>query len=120
MVHPHFGYLLNFKKKVTLDEYTKFLEAMVFASEERYLGQTLHSNEISAFNFWKLYTSESQLKLADFCLLLNAFKFETASDTFEKDFSYHLRNTDGEFLSNKAEKIGRFDLFRKIFLERGL
>ena len=81
----------------------------------------MHSDEISAFNFWKLFTSQSTLNLKDFCRLLTMFKFEATPETFEKQFEYTLDRNKGELVrqGNSTQDL-RFGLFRSIFLDRGL
>jgi hypothetical protein len=61
LVHPHFGYMLLFRRNLTLDELTDFYHRMLLASQERFDGQTLHSDELLAYNFWWLFGAGSHL-----------------------------------------------------------
>ncbi|MBS1889693.1 MAG: hypothetical protein JST59_00240 [Actinobacteria bacterium] len=67
MVHPHFGYMVLFRRNLSLDELVDFYHRMLLASHERYDGLTLHSDELTAYNFWWLFNGGSHLSLANFC-----------------------------------------------------
>lgn len=91
MVHPHFGYMLFFRRNLTLDELVEFYHRMLFASEARYDGLTLHSDELTAHTFWWLFNAGSHLNLTRFCELLRCFKFGVTPERFTRDFAYSLR-----------------------------
>ena len=122
LVHPHFGYMLLFRRNLTLDELTDFYHRMLFASQERYDGQTLHSDELTAYNFWWLFGAGSHLSVGKFCELLKCFKYSVTPENFNRQFSYSLKKSPQEFSSDisREDQVVRFDFFRQVFLERGM
>ena len=57
------------------------------------------------------------MKLDEFCSFLELFKFKVKPESFSDHFEWNLRNKQGEI---QSDKVVRFDLWRSLFLERGL
>lgn len=118
MVYPYYGYLNSYKdQRLGFEDYIKFLEEMIAVSKLFEQGSTLHGSELLSFVFWKNYSTKTSMSLEEFCTFLSNFKFTTKPESFPQDFSYHLNKREGELQNGSPV---RFDLFRNIFLERGL
>lgn len=64
MVYPHFGYLNNFvDKRLSFEDYVKFLEELVAVSLVWDEGSTLHGSELLSFVFWKLHHPQPTMKV---------------------------------------------------------
>lgn len=63
LIHPYYGYLLNYPDlkhyKLNHDQLINFIEMIIIASEFREDGHTLHSNELLALIFWKLWLADN-------------------------------------------------------------
>lgn len=122
LVHPHFGYLNNFplttQYKYTYEQIFKLIQECTAASLIRQKGHTLHSSELLSFIFWKIATiNKSRVSKDQFSEMMKIFKFkDITSENMNSRFGYSLR--EGELLP--TEDAVRFDLFRQIFLDRGL
>lgn len=98
------------------------------SSYEKSFGRDLLGEELSALSFWLAFTKKSALTFEEFSELLSALRFEVNSmKEFKSEFSHVLFRDGGhgELTSVKDEagestNVFRFDLARRIFLERGL
>ena len=57
------------------------------------------------------------MTLDQFCSFLEMFKFKVDPDSFASEFEWDLKEKEGEIAG--SERV-RFDLWRSIFLSRGL
>ena len=57
------------------------------------------------------------MTLDQFCSFLEMFKFKVDPDSFASEFEWDLKEKEGEIAGSE---IVRFDLWRSIFLSRGL
>ena len=128
MIHPHFGYLSNFKNRdFTFDELVEIYKDQIVSSYERTIGQELLASELSALSYWSI---EDENKKGSFTLrevkpLLEALRFEIEPlnvANFKKEFQFTLGPRRGELIKDAAEEdvVIRFDFIRQIFLDRGL
>ena len=122
LVHPHFGYLNNFPTvghyKFTYEQVFKLIQECTAASLIRQKGHTLHSLELLSFIFWRIATvNKPRVSKEQFSEIMKIFKFkDITSENINSRFGYSLK--EGELLP--TENAVRFDLFRQIFLDRGL
>lgn len=140
MIHPYQGYLSAMSKHITFPELVKVYENQVVSSVERSTGREQLGEELSCLSFWLAYTEESSIDdYSEFKGLMDAFRFaklETIRD-FKIEFGSILHKEgghgemtqvgdgvmtkvgDGKEEEEKSE-VFRFDLARRIFLQRGL
>jgi hypothetical protein len=58
MIHPHFGYLTNFKgKQFTFDELMQAYNNQIVSSYERAIGQDLLADELACLSYWLIQDS---------------------------------------------------------------
>ena len=102
---------------MSFKDYLNFIEEFSAASyiiDEQ--QNNLHCYELLSYIFWKSYTKKGSMRLEEFCEFLKLFKFNVESENFKEEFSWNLKERAGEL---DGEMV-RFDLWRGIFLERGL
>ena len=85
------------------------------------MGQTLLASELTALSYWLVMDEErkGQLEQDKFFDLLHGWRFDTRDwkqEDFEKEFAFTMAGTTGEI----KKGLYRWDLGRRIFLERGL
>lgn len=55
MIHPHYGYLCNFKTRgFNWEEMLSIYENQLVSSYERTIGQELLADELAALSYWLL------------------------------------------------------------------
>lgn len=58
MIHPHFGYLTNFKDKIfSFDDLMKVYNNQIVSSYERAIGQDLLGDELASLSYWLIQDS---------------------------------------------------------------
>jgi hypothetical protein len=111
------------------EDLVEVYENQIVASLERSMGRDLLAEEISCLSFWLAFTEKSSLSFEEFSELLTVFRFEVPTMRDFKSEFVHILHKDighGELTTVKREADGeatnvfRFDLARRIFLERGL
>lgn len=130
MIHPHFGYLTNFKGRTfNFNELLQAYNDQIVSSYERSLGQELLADEIACLGYWLIQDSAKKgfFTIKELVPLLEAFRFDTKDGSFNvadfrKEFRFLLQQNPGEVRHDAPEEdvIIRFDLVRQLFLERGL
>ena len=131
IVHPHQGYLCAFPGRgFSWDEFINFYETMMVSTYEKTRGRYLHAEEIAALAYYMLQDekrgwiewSEPDEKRKDTGMgqLLQSLHFydQVSHETFLQSFDTLLNTRD--FLGKGANHIYRWDLTRRIWLERGL
>jgi hypothetical protein len=122
------------QKHFRFEDLVQVYENQVVASLERSTGRDLLAEELSCLSFWLAFTEKSSLEFAEFSELLSAFRFDIPTMTdFKSEFEHILhrdaghgeltnvgssKKQDGKYEDPKY--VFRFDLARRIFLERGL
>lgn len=91
------------------------------SSFERFEGNDLRAEEVSALAFWQLIDQEKKgwIGLQDSKEIFGAFKFDTT--VFDADWirnEFYTAGADKEM--ERDSEIVRFELIRQVFLERGL
>lgn len=55
MIHPHFGYLTNFKdKNFSFDELMQVYNNQIVSSYERAIGQDIFADELACLSYWNI------------------------------------------------------------------
>ena len=96
MIHPHFGYLTNFKgKQFSFDELMQAYNNQIVSSYERAIGQDLLADELACLSYWLIQDSQKKgfFALKEVAPLLHAFRFNTTEmslNSFKKEFRYLL------------------------------
>lgn len=130
MIHPHFGYLANFKgRNFNFNELVKVYEDQLVSSYERSFGQDILGDELACLGYWRIEDAQRKgfFTFKELIPLLEAFRFDTQEgkltlSAFKKEFKFLLIQNLGEIRMDTPEEdvVIRFDLVRQIFLERGL
>mmetsp|Transcript_48843 Transcript_48843/g.56140 ORF Transcript_48843/g.56140 Transcript_48843/m.56140 type:complete len:284 (+) Transcript_48843:96-947(+) len=125
MIHPYYGYLMHTPIALSFDDLMKIFKIQLISSFERSLGQTFLAEELAAFSYWQHIDQEGQgyLDLEGFGNVLKFLRFYNLEslEAIREEFAWTLLPLDGE-LKNMTEEdaIFRFELIRRIFLERDL
>lgn len=139
MINPYQGYLGAMQKHFRFEELVQVYKIQAVASLERSTGRDLLAEELSCLSFWMAHSDKSSLNYEDFRELLVGFRFNlpTVAD-FRQEFMtlLHKDAGHGELTLVHTKEVGlldedenaekhlvnvfRFDLARRIFLERGL
>lgn len=94
-------------------------DIQIVASFEKTQGRNLIGDELSCLSFWLLQDEEKKgyLDMEQLLELMHAFRFTNIDneEKFKNEFAFELRE---EFKWDA--KVNRFDLARRIFLNRGL
>lgn len=55
MIHPHFGYLTNFKgMNFSFDELMQVYKNQIVSSYERAIGQDILADELACLSYWNI------------------------------------------------------------------
>lgn len=129
MIHPHFGYLTNFKgRSFNFNELLQVYHNQIASSYERSLGQDLLGDELACLSYWLIEDAQKKgfFTLKELLPLLEAFRFDITPgynlSNFKKEFRFLLQQNPGEIRQEHTEDdiVIRFDMVRQMFLERGL
>lgn len=61
MIHPHFGYLCNFKERgFTFNELVEIYNNQIVSSYERTLGQEILADELACFGYWLIQDEQKK------------------------------------------------------------
>lgn len=126
MIHPHFGYLYNFKgRSFSFDQLIEIYKNQIVSSYEHSLGQELLADELACLGYWLIEDTKKKgfFTMKETLPLLEAFRFEVDGlSSFRREFNFLMKQNPGEVRMETAEEdvVIRFDLVRQIFLERGL
>jgi hypothetical protein len=137
ILHPFQGYMSAIDDRFfTFDEIIKMYRQQIVASYEKSIGQTYLASkflnlividELSCLAFWDIIDKERKgyVDFNNFVRVLKMFRFHLPQWTLNNirhEFQFLLDDNKSEILENAGEDnfIGRFNLTRLIFLERGL
>ena len=101
MIHPHFGYLTNFKgRSFNFNELMKIYQDQIVSSYERSLGQDLHADELASLSYWLIQDNNNEgvkkgfLTIKELAPLLEALRFDVnpgfGLSSFKKEFRFLL------------------------------
>jgi hypothetical protein len=117
------------KKHFRFEDLVQVYENQIVASLERSTGRDLLAEELSCLSMWIAFSDKSALEFSEFSELMGAFRFDVPTMADFKSEFFHVLHKDaghGELTKVMREEDGkgmhvfRFDLARRIFLERGL
>jgi hypothetical protein len=123
MLHPHYGYLTNLPVRLNFNQLLKFYALQSLASFERLEGEELLARQLSALNYWRCVDTADKgiVNLTQFNQLLQAFKLPELNSKaeIERTFAWTLKELPNELNHmDEAKGLLRFELVRRIFLER--
>lgn len=122
IINPYQGYMANFKpgtKFFSWAQMQQVYDINIIASYEKTQGRSLLGDELACLSFWLLQDQEKKgyLEMDELLELMYAFRFTniTNTDEFTKEFAFELKQEHFWI-----PEVNRFDLARRIFLNRGL
>ena len=123
IAHPVKGHMTRLPNTFHWQQFLRFLQNETLASYERQTGQHLPAKQISAYNLWTVLDTEQAgyLNFQRFQQLLHALHLPpvTTFADLQKEFAWTLQDLPKELEGmSESKSVLRFELIRRLFLER--
>lgn len=122
IINPYQGYMANFKpgtKFFSWPQMQQVYDINIVASFEKTQGRYLLGDELACLSMWLLQDENCKgwLEMDELLPLVHALRFSNVRnlDEFTKEFAFELKEEH-----RWSPQVNRFDLIRRIFLNRGL
>eukprot|EP00352_Strombidinopsis_acuminata_P006295 CAMPEP_0176354532 /NCGR_PEP_ID=MMETSP0126-20121128/12621_1 /TAXON_ID=141414 ORGANISM="Strombidinopsis acuminatum, Strain SPMC142" /NCGR_SAMPLE_ID=MMETSP0126 /ASSEMBLY_ACC=CAM_ASM_000229 /LENGTH=171 /DNA_ID=CAMNT_0017706741 /DNA_START=399 /DNA_END=910 /DNA_ORIENTATION=- len=125
LIHPHQGYLCNFKNRgFSFPDMLNIYQDHIASSREKFDGRDLLSEELSCLSFWCIVDEDKKgyLTVPEAKELFEALRFDIRPyglDSIKDEFKWTHEFVRGKELNQKGEPIIRFDFVRQVFLDHG-
>ena len=122
MIHPVRGHLTRLPGSFHWEQFLHFVKLETLASYERHVGQQLPAKQIGAYNLWTVLDVQKtgHLDFPRFAQLLHALHITVTNFAeLTKELEWTTRDLPKELEGmNESKAVLRFELARRLFLER--